>query len=434
MTTQWFNNCGMRLIILLFALLGTATSVLAASHEDIIPALIREGISSAPRIDVARARLKAARISIQSARWQYWPTPSLSIETVDASKTDINYSSDSTVTVFSIQQPLWTAGRLRANLHHAKAQANIRNALLKEAQLELALEIVATYGRWFSAWFKHAAWQRSLERHEQVRDQVQRRIAAGISRRSDIELAKERLESVRADMTIAAMSRKTALLQLGQLLGRPVMESSLTQQLANFQQQHQLVELPTAITQAEQIAPSLHRTLEEAHAARIRLQERKSQFWPEFFVRLEHQNGNFSNATISTESRVFLGLQSRWGAGLSTVTQVGEASAMLSAAHADIQAQRLIVRERVQNIYTVFESANQQHAIIQRIIESASQVLESYKRQFLVGTKQLADLMNAGRELALSELQLADADTARLTSGWQLIFYTQGLSHIVSAD
>ena len=61
------------------------------------------------------------------------------------------------------------------------------------------------------------------------------------------------------------------------------------------------------------------------------------------------------------------------------------------------------------------------------------EVLDSYERQFLAGRKQWLDLMNAAREQAQSESQLADALGALQLSGWRLALWMAGVDRLLAS-
>ena len=402
------------------------TPGMAFNDTELLLELLREGIANAPRVEVARSRTEQARVNVQSAQWQLWPTPSVSVERVDSSDTDVNYSGDDMVTIWRLQQPLWTAGRLSADLDQAQAQLDASFASLGEAQLQLALDIVSAYSQWLSAWYRYEVWQRSVKEHQRLRDKIARRVVAGASSRNDLELANERIKLVQADVALARVSRETALLQLGQLLGDPVTENRLTQRLP--QDLPSEIDIATALVEAEQTSPSLRRVMEETRVAKALIRSRKADNWPELFVRLEHQKGNFARSGAGSDYRVFLGLQSRFGAGFSTMSQVDEAQAILASAEAQVRATHLAIKEQVRNSYAVLQASQKRVAIIKQVVASAQLIQASYERQFLAGSKSWLDLMNASRELATSEVQLADADSAQLSASWRLYIYTKGLS------
>ena len=99
----------------------------AASLEQ----LIAGALLSHPGVIVLRAQAQAAESGVDSARWQFYPTPSVAVEAVGGSGSDPNYRGDSHVTTLRLQHPLWTGGRLTAGLNKAQASATATQASLE---------------------------------------------------------------------------------------------------------------------------------------------------------------------------------------------------------------------------------------------------------------------------------------------------------------
>ena len=86
-----------------------------ASAAQVLNPLIVEALASHPAAQSARQQQAAARAGLAGARWQYWPTPSVTVENARVGAADSAYQGDSTVSVLRLQQPLWNGGRLAAS-------------------------------------------------------------------------------------------------------------------------------------------------------------------------------------------------------------------------------------------------------------------------------------------------------------------------------
>jgi outer membrane protein, adhesin transport system len=69
-------------------------------------------------------------------------------------------------------------------------------------------------------------------------------------------------------------------------------------------------------------------------------------------------------------------------------------------------------------------------ASIQASLRAAEDVSASYDRQFLAGRKSWLDVMNAARELAQTETQLADLQSTQVVVTWRLVAYTRGIDAV----
>ena len=245
-----------------------------------------------------------------------------------------------------------------------------------------------------------------------------------VSADSDLTLALGRLDAIRADVTAARTQRHMALARLGQLLGRPVAHSALAPALAA--PRPVAPDVQVLLAQAQEISPAVRRAQAQARVQAATLAERQADLSPDVYVRLERQYGNFNLLNRAPESRLFLGLSTHLGAGLSTLSNVAGANSQREAALADIQVQLRAVGEQVLADHALAQSADARLAAVQASLRSAQGVADSYDRQFLAGRKSWLDVMNAARELAQTETLIADLLSTQVVVSWRLDFYTQG--------
>ena len=137
---------------------GLCAAVLFAgslpAHAQRLEQLINAALASHPSAQGQRALVQSAEASVDSANWQFYPTPSISIESANASATDRLYQGDNRVSTVRLQQPLWTGGRLTAGMDKAAAGLVVSQASLEEVRLQLGLRVMQAYGDWLSAYLK----------------------------------------------------------------------------------------------------------------------------------------------------------------------------------------------------------------------------------------------------------------------------------------
>jgi adhesin transport system outer membrane protein len=413
----------------LWCLCLTAWLPLSADAQ-VLEQLIASALASHPSAQGQRALVQSAEAGVDSARWQFYPTPSVSVETANASAADRVYQGDKRVATARLQQPLWTGGRLMAGIDKAAAGLVVSQASLEEVRLQLGLRVVQTYGDWLSAHLKTLANEKSLATHERLREQVKRRLSEGASAQSDLVLAVARLEGILADVTAARAQGEIALARLGQLLGSPLSGAALTAVLAP----------PRALNGSAQgllaLAIGINPTVTKAKAqARVQaavIDERRADLSPEVYARIERQYGNYNFSNGAPQNRLFIGLTSRFGAGLSSLSNVEAARSQYAAALTEIEVQSRTVSEQVLSDHALGASAASRMASIQASLKAAEDVSASYDRQFLAGRKSWLDVMNAARELAQTETQLADLQSTQLVVTWRITAYTRGIDAVTA--
>lgn len=381
----------------------------AAAPADSLPALIEEAISSHPSLAARQADIRAAQTGVEAARWQYWPTPSLTLEQADRAT---SAGADRQSTVFSLKQPLWTSGRIDAGLTQASASQTAAEASLQEARRDLALEVIQAYGDAYAAQSRVAAFEQSLSVHDRLLAQVKRRAEEGLSAPSDIQLAQSRHAAVVAERAYAAAQRGTALQRLQTLAGRPL-TGTLT--------------APGEIQgAAEPLDPTLARLNAEVTQLEAEARKARAALWPEVYARADQRHGDVSG----NHSQILIALESRWGAGLSTPTAAETARHRIAAKHSEIAARSRKISEQIQSDRQLLDAARLRVQSLQAAKAAAVEVSDSWDRQFLAGKKSWQDVMNAAREAAQTETQLADAQAAVIVTGWRLAVLTQGVEQV----
>ena len=400
-----------------------------AAHAQVLEQLIAAALASHPSTQGQRAQLASAEAGVDGARWQFYPTPSVTVETASASATDRLYQGDRRVSTLRLQQPLWTGGRLSAGLDKAEAGVSLSQASLEEVRQQLGLRVVQAYGDWYSAHLKTLAIEKSQETHLRLREQVKRRIGEGASSQSDLTLAVARLESVVSDAAAARAQRDISLARLSQLLGRAVAGASLLGSLAEPRD----LRGPTQalLDQALTINPAVQKAQAQAKVQEAVIDERRADYSPEVYARLERQYGNYNFPNGAPENRLFIGLTTRFGAGFSLGANIEAARAQHQAALAEVEVQSRSVTEQVLSDHALALSAQSRVASIKASLQAAADVSESYDRQFLAGRKSWLDVMNAARELAQTETQLADLHSTQVVVTWRLAIYTRGVAAVI---
>ena len=295
-------------------------------------------------------------------------------------------------------------------------------------KLQLGLRAIQTYGDWLSADLKALAYEKSLATHVRLREQTKRRLTEGVSSQSDLTLALTRLEAVSADVTAARSQADIAIARLSQLVGRQIDAAALRQTLA-LPRDLGLgpAGLPGLLELALAASPTVAKARAQARVQQATVAERRADLLPEVYARLEHQSGNYNQANAAAQSRLFIGLSSRFGAGLSTLSNIEAAQTQYAAALSEIEVQSRTLTEQVLTDHAQALALTSRLQSMQTSLNSAEDVSASYDRQFLAGRKSWLDVMNAARELAQIEAQLADLQAMQVVVTWRLAACTRGI-------
>lgn len=392
--------------------------------------VIREVTETHPDVRVQQSGLKSARQQLNIAHHQYLPTPSVSIEQVQASATDSQYRGDPRVAVLRLQQPLWTGGRLAAGVGKAEAGVAVRESALEETRQQLAQATVQSWGDWCAAQARLGAIERNLTLHRELQTRVKRRVKEGASAPSESIMTEGRVAQVTALLQTHKGQAQVARAKLYQLLGKSLQMPDCRWKALPVDNN---TDMDSLLAQTLEASPVLARLRAQVNQTQHELDERKADLWPEVFVRAEHQRGNFSTAASSNTNRLFVGLNSRFGAGLSTGQQIESAVQRKQAAEQELEGGQRKVAEQLQTLWIQLQDVRLRLPAMEQLFNANVTTQEAWDRQFLAGRKSWLDVMNAARELMQSEMELADARVNRQSLQLRLDLMVQGLDKVLSS-
>lgn len=408
------------------ALSLAAATAQAAGMAD----LLNLAFDSNPSLQSQANLVRASQADVKGANWQFYPTPSVSVEQVSASNQDTSYNKDSRVITFRLQQPLWTAGRLTAGVGRAEAATAAAAAQMEETRLQLALRTIQAWGEWRAGQQKLLALRESVQTHQRLVALIQRRVEGGVSAVADEVMAQGRLEQTRAELALAQAQQVSALARLEQLTGQRIEGAQL--EGLDIGPVEPIEPLEPLLERAWRNSPTSLKLEAQIRQQEMDVQIRKAQLMPEVYARAEHQQGSFSASGSNSANRFFIGLSATPGAGLSAVSGVDAANARLQALQGDVESARRSLNEQISLEHVSARSQQQRRVSLVAGLRSIQAMVASWDRQFLAGRKTWVEVMNAARELAQAQTTLAEVDAGYVTATWRLAVLSEGVAAIVS--
>jgi adhesin transport system outer membrane protein len=392
--------------------------------------LIREALQTYPSVLAARRAQDSAQFDVQTARWQFYPTPSVGFE---AASRKASSASNQQSGFVRMRQPLWTGGRLARQVDRAMANEQISGSQVEEERRELALRIIQALGEVRTAALKRAAYRASGALHVEYLALVQRRVAEGMSPQGDIVLARSRLSSVRADLEAAEVQQAQAIARLEQLLGRSLQIEEYAGLLADARDDATSVwadpGFDVLLTQALEVSPVVRRGRFELDARKAEVDLARASTSPEVYLRAEHTRGNLT----AGETLLFVGVSSNFGPGLSDQSGVNSALQRVEAKSAENETRRREVADQVRADHLSAEASARRVQILADSAELAQTVLVTWRRQFLAGRKTWQDLMNAAREKAQADVLVGESRAALWAAVQRLRIATEGVDAYLDA-
>jgi adhesin transport system outer membrane protein len=111
--------------VLLVILLASLSSV---SQAETLEQLVKLTLLNNPEIRSSHLLREAAGAQAASARWQYYPTPSVTVQHANVSPNDSFYLGDDYSATVGVVQPLWSGGAITNNLKSAKSRLDVSEA------------------------------------------------------------------------------------------------------------------------------------------------------------------------------------------------------------------------------------------------------------------------------------------------------------------
>jgi len=379
-----------------------------------LQALLRYALERYPSIAARRQEFAAAQSALDGARWQRFPSLSVSGAALGS-----NGAAPSTV---SVQQVLWAGGRIDAGIAAADARmVAASSGTLVEEQTVLE-RTVGAYVELQRQQTRLLASQDNVRRHEDLYGLISRRVGQEVSSAADSALALARLAQARAErqQIVAAIGNARAALQ--SLSGEAVQAV-----LAFDAPPLGFATVQEAMAAAERFAPEIARQRSLAEAAASDLDVRKGQLLPSLAAKFEHLRNPIIGVHSSVD-RALLSFEFQPGAGLSSLSAVREAEARRLAALSAIAGARLELEQKLNSAWIDAQSSATQREPLRLLARTNLAIVDSFLRQYRVGRKNWLDVMNAQREAVQARFSLADVDAQALSGALRVRIVSGALS------
>jgi adhesin transport system outer membrane protein len=406
---------GMRLAM---TRLCTACDALHAQADQAAPAtqagaslglrqLLQMAVETHPSVASARFDQQSAQSMIEAARMQFFPAPGVQTDSL----------SGRSATVFRLTQPLWTGGKLTADLRHSEVRELRAREAISDAQITLAARVTGIAQSYLLNLGRRVAQERSVETLKDLLQMIERRSGAQVSAVADVNMVQTRLAQAQADLGSFRALENSALAQLASAVGQSLLPGAF----APPPQPPRPPMLARLLERAVQDNPHLRLAEIDTRLAAIEIDRTRAVMWPTVSLRLERQVGEYLGSSAAG-NRVYVSLQYAPGSGLSLGSQIEAAEQRLLAVQGLAEAGRRDVTERVESEWRDLVSAQQRLPELQRSREGAVEVLASNRRLFVTGRRSWIDLLNSVREIAQAEQ--AEAEARSLSVG---AYYRLGL-------
>ena len=373
-------------------------------------------LAAATHPQIRAAQAEALALAAEKRAADQGRLPRASIEALAATEGSSFADRDGLAINAILEQPIWSGGRVLGEIDRAEASRRAGEDRLDDARSTIVLRVVQAYYDYVRAQTRVDILDASLGQHRDLLAAIGRRVDQLVSPRADLTLGQSRTAQVELDRAVAGEARESAQVRLSVLTGvddiRPVLP--LPSAIETLPPEE------LALDQALACSPELAALTDLVDVARAQRRIARSDVWPEVVVQLSQNE--------ITGTRAALVLRAQFGAGLSQFRAVDAADARIARAIAEFGEAELRLREQLRRDYVLVRATSARVAAGVVAVDTAGEIIESYRRQFIAGRRSWLDVMNATREAASAQLSEAEArviaaeSTARilaLTCRWQ---------------
>ena len=361
--------------------------------------LISKAVNHHPSIQMSQEAFKMSEEELNSAKWQYFPTPSV----------DYSNSSKNDQVVAKLEQPLWTGGKLDSQYDIAlssKAEAGYTLEESKYRLVERILNLLQAYSQGKSA---EISLKEGYDRLSEFTVMIDKRIEAGISSQSDEVLLNSRLIQIKSDLINAKSKKTLALKQLSLLVGENIESVNFNLDKFNFDNTQSSVLIddmvkfhPTLKKMDEQLKGSIHQVSKE-----------ESALYPTLSLIAGHKQGDvYTENNNASDNAVYLSLKATTGAGLSLFSNVEKAKLNTKRLKSEKDSKQQELTDSFIIDYNNMMLAKEKLANQKLNQQFSGEVFEANKKLFIAGKKQWLDLVNSSKELM--DISVSYRDTKEL--------------------
>ncbi|WP_416909046.1 MAG: TolC family protein [Polymorphobacter sp.] len=392
---------------------------------EVVPPALQEAVGAAvqgyPAVAGARAEATAREADLRGAKWQRFP--SLTVDALALGGGNQFNNDNGLVANVTVEQPLWTGGRINGGIDRAEALLTAGGNAVRETQMDIALRTVQAYYDLVFSTRREAIIRAGLARQQRLVDTIGRRVAQEVSPRADLELARSRIAQLEQDLAATLGQRQTSYNQLLQLVGRAQFDLGpvpvwRARKVAGVDE--------AAIQRALECSPQIARLQFETQAAEAERKVARGSLFPQLVAQASRNE--------VTGTRAGLALRLQTGNGLSQVAAVSSAASRIDAlTFQRLEAERDLGNAVQQDL--VIEGAARSRAEAgSRAAEASDLVTASYERQFLAGRRTWPDVMNAVREALAAELSVAEAETSAMAATARILLRSCAWAPAMAGD
>ncbi len=375
--------------------------------------LISRAIETHPLVKSAQLKKQATKEGITAAKRNLLPTPSFTT----GYRKGGNMKSQ-----LSIRQPLWTGGRLTANVNQAIFDDKAAMEFVFEQQNKIAKDTIDAWQNYVTAVAMQRVYEDNLKQLATFEAMMQRRVAQGVSAKIELDLMSNRILQQQNAYQAAKEQEKIAVSRLEQMIGEgfsagvayslPPLET-LTRQAKKEAKRYEKMVFDDASFRNATVVKEFY----QVESAKQGLLSDKASNYPSVYAEYTH---TLDHETKENDDYFMVGMNYEPGSGFANLSLNKATEAKIESLKQSEEASRRTVLEKIQTTYQKFVSAKDKEISLIATKAGNQIVVASYRRQFIAGRKSWLEVLNALREQNDNKIELVKARATMLGTFYNL--------------
>ncbi len=330
----------------------------------------------------------------------------------------------------SLTQMLFDGFATSSNVDRTKAEALAQNHALFAQANNTALRVTEVYLNVLRTQEIYQLSKENLATHQAIMADIGKRTDSGVGSTADYMQIKGRVARAQANLSAAENNMLDAKAEYFRVTNTEPMD--LTQPVpaaGNLP-----ASLPDALASAQKVHPTLLSADQDIEATRYQYEGSKANFYPKlsleadqnFYEDIDGREGSIDSGKVMLMARYNL-----FNGGADIAQKRATASQMAEAKDVKTNAARQ-VQEGLSLAWNAREALLKQKEFMQQHVLASYDTVMAYRKQFLLGTRSLLDVLNTENELFEARQSSVNTDYDALYAEYRILNATGKLLDSVS--
>jgi len=425
------------ILLLAIPMLSLPASIFATTLNEIVD----DTLTTNPTIQKEMSNLKSTQYDLDGSYSGYKPTLNLSggigIEKTKREHTTASTTIDKQLTRreagVNFTQNIFEGFTTSADIDEKKKKVTAAQFQVLQSANTLALTTTENYLQVIYQKELLRLLKENVQTHERIFKMIQQKADSGIGRRSDIEQTEGRVTLAYSNYIAQLKNYQLYLVTFEKIYGKSLSAKDLLMP--------ELPDLPsTSLEDLESLAaeysPTLHIEKENIEGSKASYEKGKSKYYPVINADLSAQwNNNISGVEGENDSYQAM-LRASWNlynGGSDESVRLKALENVTNYKHSYDEQNRNIL-EILRQAYLTEEILKYQIRCLEKHVTLTKKTTDSYKKEFLLGRRNLLDLLNVELEYNSAKQQLLTAENERITSRYKILSAIGILPYALKSD